>query len=270
MGKPRYKKVFFVYLDILGFRALLKKNGKRAPKLVADLFCEIDDEIQTPRETGVHQRYLSDSILLWAESPSSLPFLFEICVNLQAKLLQRGCLIRGAVVQGRHFSQQFAEWDLQNNKKYLVGDEVIVSPALAKGVEVEKSLKRPIVVVEGAVCKANQNLWRKLGSRNKQKLLSKEYYLLPGYFSTFTYLNMLVTNEDLKVPKQYIKGELRELQSIRATIINGLRLKKLRARNKWVYMRRIYNKHVNWYSKAICKSIGPTAVARLKIPTNKS
>jgi hypothetical protein len=136
IGKPRYKSVFFAYMDILGFKNLVKKAGKDTPIALTRLFCEIDDEIQSPSQTGVHQRYLSDSILLWADTPSALPYLFEICIGLRTKLLQRGHLIRGVIVKGDHYSSKFAEWDLLKNTKYLVSDEVMREIAESCGFEV--------------------------------------------------------------------------------------------------------------------------------------
>jgi hypothetical protein len=72
----------------------------------------------------------------------------------------------------------------------------MISPALVKAVEIEKGLKYPVIVVEGAVCQAHQNLARKsFGRKVEGRLSSKKLYQLPGYMSQFTYLNLLVTNK---------------------------------------------------------------------------
>src|SRR5688572_12988110 len=92
-GRARYQDVYFAYLDVLGFKNLMRRHGANNPRFMVNLFEKIDDAVHHPRVSGLTQRYLSDSILISCTKPVSLPYMFAVCHELQDEMLLEGCLV---------------------------------------------------------------------------------------------------------------------------------------------------------------------------------
>lgn len=249
-GRPKYQNVYLAYLDILGFKNLMEKHAQDSPHYIARLFQKIDGVVQHPRISGLVQRYLSDSILIWCTHPASLPFMFDVCHFLQDELLREGCLIRGAIVSGQHYNQYFDQVNMATGERDKKSGEILISPALVKAYRIESSLSEPVIMVEGSVAIAEQDLYKGLprGHRPPAKKLKRTgLYNLPSYLLTprFGLLRAALSRAD-RPSKEWqthpgVKDAITTAKKMRVNILEGLKNRDPRIRRKWQYVKKVFN-----------------------------
>lgn len=257
-GKPKYQNVYLAYLDILGFRNLMKRHAKGNPRYIIKLFEKIDGAVQHPKISGLVQTYLSDSILIWCTHPASLPYMFEVCNFLQDEMLREGCLVRGAIVSGQHYREYFDQVNLATGERDKKSGEVLISPALVKAYSIESSLREPVIKVEGSVVSALNALFKGVAKGRRpgmKKLKAKEMYVLQGYLlsSAFDILRVVLRNPDRPDKKWQrhvgIKRAVAVVKRMRAHILAGVRNSDPRIRRKWKYVKKVFNWRVQPLAK---------------------
>jgi hypothetical protein len=139
-----YRTKYVVFLDLLGFSALVERSGTdvlerhrlvEALKLVRDTLCENPS-------IDFRFTYFSDCIVLSAEnSPQALWQIFQFIELLTCNLLQYDILVRGGLTVGpAHHSKDFVfgtavieAYDLERER--AGSPLVLLSPAVVKEVE---------------------------------------------------------------------------------------------------------------------------------------
>ena len=114
-----FKDCYIAYLDILGFKALLRKPDDNICEFIATLFDRIQEEYCiTINSTGeylvdpslVKYKIMSDSICFYVETtvPNALAGLIAICDFFQVRLSRQNdpVLVRGAIVQGKLYAEE--------------------------------------------------------------------------------------------------------------------------------------------------------------------
>jgi hypothetical protein len=137
-GEPdfTYRTVYYAFLDLLGYRGLMKEKASEAPKW---LYAAISDALREAEGLypEVAVRLLSDSIHI--HSPANcLRNFFDLVnvVQLVCKsFMSKGVLVRGGIAEGKHFTS----------------NEVIVSEALvdAYTLECEHAVYPRILIENG-------------------------------------------------------------------------------------------------------------------------
>lgn len=252
-GRAKYKNVYLAYLDVLGFKNLMKRYAGSNPQPIAKLFERIDSAVEHPRVSGLTKRYLSDSILIWCTHPACLPYLFDVCHTLQDELLREGCLVRGAIVFGRHYCGHFVERNLATGEQIDKSDEILVSPALIKAYQIESRLHAPVIKIERAVAKAYDDLFKGIPrGRSSPKFRTRpaKLYDLPGYLLSLRYgvLRAGAANSERPAKEWQRHADVRQaiadLKRIRGQILKGTRNADPRIRRKWKHVKRAFNSRV--------------------------
>lgn len=114
-----YKDCYVAFLDILGFKNLLKQRVPNICEKINSLFDQIQEEwITTVNTTGeyltnpgeIKQKVMSDSICYYVESsvPNALAGLIATCNYFQIRLLRQDApiLVRGAIVRGNLYAEK--------------------------------------------------------------------------------------------------------------------------------------------------------------------
>jgi len=257
-GKAKYQDVYLAYLDVLGFKNLVRHAGK-SPRYMIKLFERVDNAVHHPRVSGLAQRYLSDSILIWSDHPESLPWIFDLCNELQDELLLEGCLVRGAIVFGQHYSGFFDQLNLVTGERNLKSGEVIISPALIKAFLIESELTDPVIKVEGCVAKAYGALFKGMPRNSRPPKLpisSDRLYDLPSYLLSVRFgpLRAGASNaKPLSADWQRdpgIKKDVAAVRQIRKQILAGVRNSDPRIARKWKYVSKVFNLRVRALEKS--------------------
>jgi hypothetical protein len=141
-----YPTKYVAFLDLLGFRQLVKRSGAdvlerhrlvEALKLVKDTLCENPS-------IDFRFTYFSDCIVLSAEhSPQALWQVFQSIELLTCNLLQYDILVRGGLAVGpAHHSKDLLygmavleAYDLERLEENAKGPLVLLSPAVVQEVE---------------------------------------------------------------------------------------------------------------------------------------
>jgi len=113
-----YKDCYIAYLDILGFKNLLKRSCDNLCEYIATLFDRIQEEYYvTVNTTGRHlvnqslikQKIMSDSICFYVDAsvPNALAGLIATCDYFQVRLSRQNdpLLVRGAIVRGKLYAE---------------------------------------------------------------------------------------------------------------------------------------------------------------------
>jgi hypothetical protein len=126
-----YSNRFIGFLDILGFKEILKDAAKSSPN---DLFHSIVDSYWFfSASAALDFQIMSDSVIISSrdEHPASFISIANATNNLRNSFLERGILLRGAISFGPHFQSH----------------GICISPALVEAYEVETQLaKDPRIV----------------------------------------------------------------------------------------------------------------------------
>lgn len=146
-----FKDCYIAYLDILGFKALLKEPSDNLCDYIAGLFDRMQEEYHiTVNSTGKHlvdpalvkQKIMSDSICFYVEAsvPNALAGLIATCNYFQVRLSRQNdpVLVRGAIVRG----ELYAEDDIVFGQGFV--DAYLME---------EKTTKYPRVILTKALIK---------------------------------------------------------------------------------------------------------------------
>lgn len=252
-GKPKYEKVYLAFLDVLGFKNLLKARAAENPKYIVKIFEKIDRAIQHPQESGLVQKYISDSILIWCTHPASVPYMIEVCHELQDQLLLEGCLVRGTIVSGQHYSASFDQLNIITGERDNKSGDILVSPALVKAYAVEADLHDPVIKVQGAVINDINQLnesFSNTASPATRRLNPRQYFDLPGYLMSRRYAVLRAGAARTGRPDKgwqrepSVKDAVRGIKQIRQQILTGLKNRDRRIRRKWSYAKTNFNLRV--------------------------
>ena len=112
-----FKDCYIAFLDILGFKEILKSPLQNKCEVIAGYFDRIQEEYNiTIDSTGepliqlsaIHQKIMSDSICFYVEASetNALAGLVAVCDYFQVRMArqQEPILIRGAIVQGELYA----------------------------------------------------------------------------------------------------------------------------------------------------------------------
>ena len=257
--KPRYQDVYLAYLDVLGFKNLMKRYAKESPRHLVRLFEKIDDAVHHPRESGLVQQYLSDSILIWCTRPSSLPYMFDVCNMLQDELLLEGCLIRGAIVSGQHYWGYFDQLNLATGARNKQSGEIIISPALVKAYLIESKLWEPVIKIEGSVLIDHNSLFKGLPRKlrpPRKRFSPARLYDLPGYLLSLRFGVLRAGASSSQRPSKKwqvhpdVKKEIAAIKQIRRRILSGIENSDPKIARKWKYVRKMFNSRVRPLTKS--------------------
>lgn len=143
-----YDERIIAFIDILGFRAFVNETIDKNNSLVMedrlknliDSLLLIKNEFQAPQENSELSSsfiitYFSDSIVFSIKSThtSDLLEVFEILKRIQIKLIDKGILLRGGIVQG----------------KVIHTEEMILGPAMINAYDLEsKSALYPRITID--------------------------------------------------------------------------------------------------------------------------
>ena len=245
----------------------MKRYAKGSPQHLVRLFEKIDDAVHHPRESGLVQQYLSDSILIWCTRPSSLPYMFDVCNMLQDELLLEGCLIRGAIVSGQHYQGCFDQLNLSTGARNRKSGEIIISPALVKAYLIESKLWEPVIKVEGAVLIDHNSLLKGLPQKlrpPRKRFSPARLYDLPGYLLSLRFGVLRAGASRSERPSKEwqvhpdVKKEIAAIKQIRGRILTGVGNSNPKIARKWKYVSKIFNSRVRPLTKSWDLMVGIT------------
>jgi len=121
----KYKNVFLGFIDILGYKNLIKEFGDDAPRAI---FQDILNAFSWAKssKSSLKVSLFSDTLIIEADDDHPVGFwnMINVVGRLRNQLLQKGYLIRGSIVYGKHFNQK----------------GVWVSPCLIKAYKLESEI----------------------------------------------------------------------------------------------------------------------------------
>lgn len=251
-----YKNVVLAFFDILGFKDFLESNCNHSPDFLLRILTTADFFTSSSFNVQLERRIASDSIIIWSDNNNEgLLAICNIAALLQTSLLKQGCLIRGSIVYGKHYSEKIREFNSSTKLTSVTSDEIIISPALAKAVVLEKMVISPRIIFE-----KNPALIHHL---NQAKLLNPQFNIHHISDKNNNYIDGLFSSTELlsiahKLPKYAVEGRtnksmaeanhskaIAELNQIRAAIELGLSHRDRRVVKKWNDVRIRFNKFIN-------------------------
>jgi hypothetical protein len=251
-----YKSVALGFFDILGFKNFLEKNCKDSPNFLLSLIGTADFFTSADFSVKVERRIVSDSIIIWTEDLNQgLLAICNIASLLQSALLKKGCLIRGGIVLGKHFSENVSQFDPQTRLTTKTSDEIIVSPALARAVELEKKILLPEIIFENNPILLDQ-LSHARSSLPRFQVHIKDALSRPsveGWFTSHELLGLshghlpyLLEGTTSKKMEEACKAQaLIELKEIRQHIVVGLGERHESVKTKWQHIAKKYNNFIS-------------------------
>lgn len=144
-----YQKRFVAFLDVLGFKELVKNSSQANRERIQSYFDAVNDVIayliQIPAKQGIGSIVISDSVILTVECPKNnddaIYNLQQLCIAVgifQQVMAEQGIWIRGAITCGDSY---FSDNPVQ-----------IVGPAYVKAYLLEESLSiYPRVILDTAI-----------------------------------------------------------------------------------------------------------------------
>ena len=147
---------FFAYLDILGFKNMVKQNTYKQLKEIVDGFTvkckETIDASRTIKTNtgkevvkivvGVNVRIVSDSIYIWTKGDKSLWQFDDMLHGVNALLaygFERGLPLRGVVTYGERFSESVKVED-GNPRDFSFENDSLYGRALVEAYELESQM----------------------------------------------------------------------------------------------------------------------------------
>ncbi|MBR3919674.1 MAG: hypothetical protein IKJ59_13245 [Clostridia bacterium] len=180
-----YKECYIAVLDLLGFKAALKKYDCNT---IATIFDEINEEYTISynetrepivNKEDIHIKVMSDSVCIYIESrtENALPALIATCDYFQIRMLRlkEPMLSRGAIVKGKLYHNNDVLFGEGFVKAYYMQENEAIYPRVI----IEKN------IIEGF--KTNNNA----DQRYIDLLLTKDFdgYYFSDYLSLFYCLN---------------------------------------------------------------------------------
>jgi hypothetical protein len=190
---------------------------------------------------------------MWTTNKAAIPYLIENCHALQEKLFNKGHLVRGVIVKGKHYTGNIESLETRLNKRISFPDHIIVSPVLVKAYIKEQSLKIPVIQVEGAVLNNMPKVKAKKSKSLKGKRYQKDlFYFGSDYSGHFSYLSQLLRSE-VKGWEKELKKEFRTVVRLRNMTETNLQCSQGGAKRKWRYVAKIFNAHLKLMQKDLTK-----------------
>lgn len=133
--KIKYQDSIVAFVDVLGFSRLVYASDNS--QIEAYFTYVVDDLKQQLTGTGFEYLLISDSIVVVAKnSLPNLKLLVKLLSKIQAKLLSRGILMRGAISVGPlHVDRDTS---------------IVVGPGLIRAYELERSAIYPRIIIDRA------------------------------------------------------------------------------------------------------------------------
>ena len=138
-----FKDCYIAFLDLLGFKALLKEKRHDLCEYIAGLFDRIqEDWYITVDKTGEHfidpalikRKVMSDSICFYVEAaaPNALAGLIATCNYFQVRLSRQDkpIIIRGAIVRGNLYAENDVVFGQGFVDAYLMQEETAKYPRI--------------------------------------------------------------------------------------------------------------------------------------------
>jgi len=100
---PLYGQRYVAFLDILGFKALVKEADRHRDQIATILTSLLAFREILERYGASEVRYsqFSDNVIISApRTEAGMTYLFEACVRISTRLLKEGVLVRGGIVLG--------------------------------------------------------------------------------------------------------------------------------------------------------------------------
>lgn len=178
IGKVEHKYVAFC--DLLGFsNAILTDFDK-----VLDVYKDFNEALNGHRTIFSDVSLFSDAVVITSDS------LAEVCSAVQilyAVCIRHGFLMRGGIGYGKHWKQMTAN------------DILLASEALVKAVGIEKSHKKPVIIIDPQIELTFENCWSN-SFRNffEVQILYYEGDIIVNPFGLYFYNTGIYLLKDLK------------------------------------------------------------------------
>lgn len=139
----KFKDCYIAFLDVLGFKELLKSQEENLCEKIAKCFDEIQEQYNiTVNKTGeylieplsVKQKVMSDSICFYVEAsvPNALAGLIATCDYFQVRMLRQNppTLTRGAIARGELYAEKDVLFGKGFVKAYLMEENTARNPRI--------------------------------------------------------------------------------------------------------------------------------------------
>jgi hypothetical protein len=137
MTEPSYEDRYCAFVDILGFRDLIKSldKGDLTFQRLRHLLQQVHDPFQGPEipfgDSGLRAQSISDAVALSVNpTPYGLQHLFFVLSELSLGLLFEGYLIRGAIVRGPLYHDDKMVFGRALVDAYLLENNVVRFPRI--------------------------------------------------------------------------------------------------------------------------------------------
>lgn len=203
MTEHNYTEHYIAFLDILGFKDLIKHNTCND---IMNIFLEIKTEYVVRQngtpivpEDKINYRIMSDSICIFIKSEieNALPALVHICAYLQVRLLRMNTpiLVRGGIAKGNLYYNDDIVYGQGLTDAYLLED---------------KSARYPRIIIPYCLieqCKSNEHT----NSLLTQTLVYKDFDAYYCVNSMIMFCAWDRTNENAKKLQKYIDSYLNDI-----------------------------------------------------------
>ena len=215
-----YKNCYVAYFDILGFKNLVLESEQDQNKFNEIL--ELQKYLETIHEKGVSQKqiyFLSDSffaVFPLEKNPIS-SVIWELA-DIQANVITMGHLIRGAITIG----------------KVYYNDNNLFGPAINEVVELEKTIKNPMVVLSSHFIEdylLHMDGIISVYNDIKEEIEDVMDYL--KYDEKYKWVSH-INNQDLTIEREEISNKLHEL------ITYGIAHADENVKNKYIWLKAKY------------------------------
>lgn len=220
--KKEYKVCYVAYFDILGFKNLVSASEKDENKF-NDIY-DLQQYLSSIHNTGVTEKnvyFLSDSFFaIFPLDKNPISSVIWDIADIQANIINRGYLIRGAITIGKVF--------YDNNNFF--------GPAINEVVELEKNIKNPFVIlsshfIEDYILHINEMIFV-YDELEKEIDDAMDYLKYDGQYKWISHIN----DQDLTIDREEIKSKLFEL------VDEGMKCNDERVKNKYIWISDTYFK----------------------------
>lgn len=185
MGENKYQDCYVAFLDILGFKEMLKSNDFDQMLSIFKAIKEFKPRpiVELPVYSEIKFHIMSDSIIVYVDASKTDSFicLTDVCFQIQRYLLEqeKPVLCRGGIASGKLYCE----------------DDVIFGPGLSRAYSLENSLAvYPRIVFTGETLKKGlkKSGYTKLWNHSKMYYRQdndKLYYIY--YFHSFPYFRQI-------------------------------------------------------------------------------
>ncbi len=138
-----YKNVFLGFIDILGYKNLIKEFGDLSPKKIFEDILHAFSWAKS-HNNSLEVTLFSDTLIITTDDENPIGFwnIVNVVQSFRNQMIEKGYLVRGSIVFGKHFSQKGVwispclikaykfENELANVARILIEDE-----AFKKGID---------------------------------------------------------------------------------------------------------------------------------------